>query len=95
MMQPYQLALEANRKKLIGKNLVNIDEGVLPNDHALSSLMPFIKYYMPDTKVVPILLSKKFSKEKPRVLADNLSKLVKKDIVLVASVDFSHYLTNE
>lgn len=81
-------------KTLINKNLINIDEEVLPNDHALSTLMPFIKYYMPNTKVVPILLSKKFSKEKSEVLANSLSKLVAQDTAIVASVDFSHYLTS-
>ena len=85
---------ESLTKTLVDKNLVNVDEEVLPNDHALSALMPFIKYYMPNTKVVPILLSQKLSKEQSEVLADNLSKLVTKDIVIVASVDFSHYLTS-
>lgn len=79
---------------LIDKNLVAIDEETLPNDHALSALMPYIKYYMPNAKVVPILLSKKFTKEKSEVLVDNLSKLAKENIVIIASVDFSHYLTN-
>lgn len=81
-------------KTLIDRNLVNIDEEVLPNDHALSALMPFIKYYMPNTKVVPILLSQKFSEEKSEILADNLSKLMTKDIAIITSVDFSHYLTS-
>ena len=81
-------------KTLIDRNLVNIDEEVLPNDHALSVLMPFIKYYMPNTKVVPILLSQKFSEEKSEIFADNLSKLMTKDIAIITSVDFSHYLTS-
>lgn len=81
-------------KILIDKNLVTVDEEILPNDHSLSALMPFIKYYMPNVKVVPILLSKRFSKEKSDVFADNLRKLMKENIVVVASVDFSHYLTS-
>ena len=77
---------------LVGKNVVRIDEVTLSSEHSLSSMMPFIKYYMPNTKVVPILLSGIFSKRESAILAAQLSELLTKDMILVVSVDFSHYL---
>ena len=43
--------------ELVTDQLVKIDEQVLAGDHSAAGIMPFIKYYLPDTKVVPILLS--------------------------------------
>lgn len=79
---------------LIFSNLIKLDEEVLPNDHAVSGIMPFIKYYLPQAKVVPILLSGKLNKNDSAVLANSLSKFITKDAVVVAAVDFSHYLTS-
>lgn len=79
---------------LLGDNLAQVDEEVLPEDHSIGGILPFIKYYLPETKVVPILLSRKFIKEESEKLAAHLSKRVGNNIVVVASVDFSHYLTN-
>lgn len=79
---------------LINSNLVKVDEETLPNDQALSTIMPFIKYYLPDTKVVPILISGALTKDESEVLANKLSSFVTKDVIVVSSVDFSHYLTS-
>ncbi len=79
---------------LVKNNLVRVDEETLPNDHALSAIMPFIKYYLPEAKVVPILISGVLTKDESEVLANKLSSFVTKDVVVVSSVDFSHYLTS-
>lgn len=80
---------------LVNRNLVKIDEQTLPNDHAVAGSIPFIKYYMPEAKVVPILLSGKMTEDDSARLADNLKDFIKEDVVIVAPVDFSHYLTNQ
>lgn len=82
-------------KQLIAQNLVQVDENVLPNDHAVAGSIPFINFYLPQVKVVPILLSGTMTQKECRILADSLSKMVSKDVVLVAPVDFSHYLTSK
>lgn len=81
--------------KLINKNIARVDEEVLPNDHAVAGVMPFIKYYLPNTKVVPILISGHSTQKEVEILASNLKDFIGEDTVLVAPVDFSHYLTNE
>lgn len=80
---------------LMSRNLVRIDEDTLTHDHAVSAIMPFIKLYLPQTKVVPILLSGRMTQNESELLADSLSSITTKETVLVASVDFSHYLTSK
>lgn len=77
---------------LIGKSLLRVDEEVLPEDHAVSGSLPFIKYYMPDVKVVPILLKGGFSEKESELLASSIAELLNEDTAVVAPVDFSHYL---
>ena len=78
---------------LISKNLARVDEETLPNDHATSDLLPFIKFYMPQVKVVQLLVSKKFTISEAEALSGELSIYAKEGVIVVASTDFSHYLT--
>ncbi|MBI2593508.1 AmmeMemoRadiSam system protein B [Candidatus Daviesbacteria bacterium] len=80
---------------LLGKNLLKIDEEVLPEDHSVSGILPFIKYYIGEGKVVPILLKRGFTEKESDILASNIEKLLDEDTVVIAAVDFSHYLTSE
>ena len=80
---------------LLAKRTMQIDEEVLPNDHSVAGMMPFIKYYLPDTTVVPILISNHTTYEEVKLLAENLKNYMNKETVLVAPVDFSHYLRNK
>lgn len=80
---------------LISRNLVRVDEQTLPNDHAVAGSMSFIKYYIPEAKVVPILLSGRMTSGEAEMLAGCLKNFIKEDSVIVAAVDFSHYLMNK
>jgi len=72
------------------------DNELLQQDHAVSSLVPYIKYYLPDAKVVSILLSRRVSREQENALAELLYHLSQeKSILVVGSVDFSHGLARE
>lgn len=82
-------------QELMRNNLIKIDEHVLPNDHAVAGIMPFVKYYLPDAQVVPILLSGFMSQVEVQALANTLKKYMNKNTILIAAVDFSHYLTSE
>lgn len=80
---------------LLSKNLLQIDEEVLPYDHAVSAILPFIKYYISNAKVVPVLLKRGFSENESDILASEIAGMVDEGTVIIASVDFSHYLTGE
>lgn len=81
--------------ELVKKGAVGIDEKVLPNDHSVAGMMPFIRYYLPGTNVVPILISGYTTQKEAEALANNLVNVMDQDTVLVAPVDFSHYLTSK
>ena len=66
-------------------------------EHSISSLVPYIKYYLPETKIVPILLHGNYSLDDSRKLGECISQAAKDDegIVIIASIDFSHYLDTD
>lgn len=82
-------------RDLVKQNLIYIDEEVLPDEHSVAGIMPFIKQYIPSAEVVPIILTSRFTQKDLRELAVALAAYQSKDTVLLASVDFSHYLTNK
>lgn len=74
--------------------MISFDDETLSGDHSVAGLIPFIKFYLPETEVVPVLLSSKLIPKEIQELANQLKKYADKDTVIVASVDFSHYLTS-
>lgn len=80
---------------LLENNVLEIDEDVVGADFSITTSLPFIKYYMPNANVVPVLLSGRMNKQEAEVLADNIGKIISDGVVVVASVDFSHYLVSK
>jgi AmmeMemoRadiSam system protein B len=86
-------------KKYVDKFLTDLKllDGpeIFINEHAIGAVVPFVKYYLPQAKIVPIVFrSYADQSDVDQVvtwLADNLSK---KSLVIYA-IDFSHYLTRE
>jgi len=64
-------------------------------EHSITNITPFIKKYLPDATISPIVLSNKMGLSEIEDLAEVLSKKIDKDTVLIASVDFSHYLKEQ
>jgi len=68
----------------------------MEEDHAASVLMPFIYHYLPDTIVVPMLLNRSLGFDATlRLFAWMMEWLDAADytVLLLASIDFSHFLT--
>lgn len=80
---------------LLATHMVKQDDYAFSAEHSMGNLMPFVKYYLPNTKVVPIICHHDVSKKEAEQLAEHLSPLLKKGAVIVASVDFSHYLASQ
>ncbi len=81
---------------LIQGNFVLEDPKTMETDHSISSHIPFISYYMPDTPVLPLLVNGNCNARKIRELSDNILKTTKDiEVLFVASMDFSHYLPLE
>lgn len=81
-------------KKLLKNHLVDVDESVLPEDHAAISIMPYLAYFMSNTRVVPLLLSSRLSLAEISSLADTIRNSINDKTTVIAAVDFSHYLSS-
>lgn len=89
--------LEADRQiagELIEKMGASENNTLMEDEHSISGLVPYIKYYMSDTKVVPILLHGSYTKKQSKELGELLAEIISErpDTVILASTDFSHYL---
>jgi AmmeMemoRadiSam system protein B len=80
---------------LVSNKVLEIDEKTVRNDHSIYGILPFIKYYIPDAKIVPVLVSGYSSKEEIELFVESSSKYYSDNMIVVASVDFSHYLNSE
>ena len=78
--------------ELVDEKIIGVNEEALLNDHSVGSSLPFIKYYLPDVKIVPILISGFVTQGEADLFSNKLANLVNEKVVLVAAVDFSHYL---
>jgi len=82
-------------KKLIVADMVKIDEDAFVGEHSISVEVPYIKYYLPKAKLVPIIIKKKTSEADLLKLANSLSEINDQKIVIIASVDFSHHTNKQ
>ncbi len=74
-------------------SFVSVENNVVQADHAIGSHIPFLQHYLPQTRIVPLLISARMNKDDIEQLAFALARqLHNEEIVLLASVDFSHYL---
>jgi AmmeMemoRadiSam system protein B len=77
---------------LIAQGIVTVDEPVLTTEHSVAGIMPAIAYYLPGTRVVPVILRGDTSPAETSRIAAALAAQLGDDAVLVAAVDFSHDL---
>lgn len=78
---------------LLEKHLAVADEKVLSKEHSVGALVPLLHHYLPEAKVVPIILHHDVSLQEVDVLVNALGPFLDENTVLISSVDFSHYLT--
>jgi len=80
-------------KKLLAEDLISVDEETMKGEHSINSLTSFISKSLPNAKVVSLILKYKTPTSTLNLLVENLEKNLPDDAVVVASVDFSHYMT--
>ena len=64
-------------------------------EHGLQSLLPFLRTYMPGTKIVPLAISLKAKRADWNRLAEALAGIADEKTLIVQSTDFSHYHPHE
>lgn len=88
-------AAEKIISELARQNLITINDGLLGKENSIGALAPFIKQTWGKTKFVPLIVKNSAKPEQLRNLTDALVKLLPKNSLVLASVDFSHYLPKE
>jgi len=83
---------------LLAENRIStvISHHYMEFDHSASILIPFIYYYLPNVQVAPLLLNRTLSLERTIFLFNWLNDWIiesNKNILLLCSIDFSHFLT--
>jgi hypothetical protein len=87
--------VESN-EKLVLQLLADYEEISNPDafsiEHSVGAMAPFVKYYLPDADIVPIIINSYAGHKDALKLADWLDKNITQDTLIIVSMDFSHYL---
>lgn len=81
--------------KLLESSGVFVDEVPFETEHSIFSQLPFIKKTFPEAKIVPLIINISAAKGDADKLIDAISKNITGNTLVVASVDFVHYLSSE
>lgn len=90
--------LNADRQiiqSLLDSNLVGLDDNALVNEYSVGAVVPFVKNTWPQARVVPLVVKNIKNDEMFDGLAAKLYEVLPENSLVVASVDFSHYLPKE
>jgi hypothetical protein len=85
-----------NRLKTANNFNIIVNNERMVEEHSASILIPYVNYYLPDTQVVAILVSRSLSFNGAvdfSRLISTLAEELGRSILLVCSIDFSHFLT--
>jgi len=78
--------------KLFKENKMALNNSAVIVEHGVTTLLPYIRKYFPETNILPILIPTDITKEQVEQLVRTINENTLLDIIVVASVDFSHYL---
>jgi len=65
---------------------------IVLSEFGVTNLLLFIKKYLPQTNVIPIIISRNTSQEEVEQLVNTIHTISPSYTMLIASADFSHYL---
>ncbi len=91
---PYGI-LEPDKKlieRLQNAELLTVEEEPFEKEHGISNVVAFIKKVFPSAKFVPLIVKDTFPFQSADVFADKLDKFLPQNSLVIASLDFSHYL---
>ena len=63
----------------------------LSTEHGVQAVLPFIRHYLPDARIVPVVISSRSERADWDRIAVALAPLVDDETLVVQSTDFSHY----
>lgn len=75
-----------------GSEFITEPSPAIKLDHGITNLIPFVQKYFPDSSVKPFIIPQGVSLEKAEQFAISLDSQSSLSTIVIASVDFSHYL---
>jgi AmmeMemoRadiSam system protein B len=79
------------RIKILGESeLVGIENISFRKEHGIFNIIPFIKKFFPNAKIVPVIIKDSLTREEADIFILTLEKVIDNNTVLVGSFDFSH-----
>lgn len=88
------LAVDKPAINYLKKNeTIAIDDGVFIKEHGIGNLMPLIKIYFPQAKIIPLVIKERISAVNQEKLVQGLQTLTNEKTLVIASLDFSHDLS--
>ncbi len=88
---PYGI-LEADAKAIKKLDTISDENPSFGKEHGVSGLVGFIKKVFPEAEIVPIIIKDSFDLESSSKLAKELNKIINNETLVIASLDFSHYV---
>ncbi len=79
------------KRMTIDNNIISDRSAVLA-EFGITNLLPFIKKYLPQTKIIPILIPESITQEGVIKFVRAIDQVSNEQTIIIASVDFSHYL---
>jgi AmmeMemoRadiSam system protein B len=77
---------------LLEKDALFDDSDLFTKEHGIAALLPFVKHFFPDAKLVPIAISYNASRDDCDRAVALLERLIGPRTLVVQSTDYSHYL---
>jgi len=89
----FNLQINTTLSKLLSReNMIISDNSAISYDHGITNLLSFIKKYCPNANILPILIPENISQKQIEKLVKIIDRKTSSSTVMIASVDFSHYL---
>jgi AmmeMemoRadiSam system protein B len=89
-----KFALE-EMKRFRSMGFASQEDFVISADHSIGTPLSILSEQFPDAKILPIVLKYRQNEDDMQKLILALQSISSKNILLVASVDFSHYLSSD
>ncbi len=83
------------REEMIELGLIHIDEAPFPEEHGISGLTSYIKHTFPEAEFIPIIFQDETKEEDVLRISSYFSQFDTDEILIIASLDFSHDSTSE
>jgi len=89
------LADKSSIEVIIRSESVCLDNAAFANEHGIAGLLPFIKYYLPNAKIIPVASKKYIDEQNLNIFISSLQLFKDKNFSYISSIDFSHNLSSK